>query len=266
MENTKISWATHTFNPWMGCTKVSEGCAHCYAENLMDYRMKRVKWGKGAERIRTSKTYWNQPRKWDIKAANAEFDYVSESLLHDEGDLEPYDRPRVFCASLSDVFDEEVDPKWRMDLFNLISECPNLDWLLLTKRPQNIYIPLIAGAKNIWIGVSVENQNAANERIPILLDIPAQVRFLSVEPMLGPIHFGIFTTKRRNVDWVICGGESGQRARPMNEEWARDLMHQCKNERIAFFMKQMGGVRDKRGRLIDMPEDLQLREIPNGLH
>lgn len=119
-ENSKIEWTDHTFNPFLGCTKVSPGCDHCYAENLMDTRLHKVVWGQHGKRVRTSAATWREPIRWN--ARHAEF-----FAAHGR-------RQRVFCASLADVFDNAVDPAWRGDLFRLIADTPNLDWLLLTKR------------------------------------------------------------------------------------------------------------------------------------
>jgi len=179
-ENSAISWTDHTFNPWMGCTKVSEGCKNCYAERDFDKRRHLVEWGPGKPRVRTSEANWKKPLAWNRKA---EKDGV---------------RPRVFCASLADWLDPEVPVAWLADLLALIQETPHLDWLLLTKRPQLwrwcmlgvLDTPIGASLKmvrdwfegvapaNIWIGATVENEKNTT-RIPYLLQIPARVRFLS---------------------------------------------------------------------------------------
>jgi protein gp37 len=187
MENSQIQWTDHTFNPWLGCQKVSDGCKFCYAEELMDHRYQKAKWGPEGQRIKTSESYWKQPIKWDRQAKSAGV------------------RKKVFCASLADVFEDKPDQpemdQWRCDLFNLIEKTPNLDWLLLTKRPENVQKLLSRIARdpedsdtslwalywplpNVWIGTSVENQEQADKRIPELLKIPAKVRFLSCEPLL----------------------------------------------------------------------------------
>jgi protein gp37 len=292
-ENSKIQWTDHTFNPWIGCTKVSPGCAHCYAEELMDTRYGKVKWGKGQKRQRTSAANWKLPLKWNRLAAFT-------------------NRPRVFCASLADWLDDEVPIEWLADLLKLIHDTPNLDWLLLTKRPENwadrLELVDVLTAKtlngtgwperlwhwrydgtpldNAWIGTTVENQEYADKRIPELLNIPAKVRFLSVEPMLGPVNLmGVRDPKTRStrsgylstaicasdsgglyerppLDWIICGGESGKDARLMEIEWAHSLRNQCKAAGVAFFMKQLGGTRDKRGDIEQFPKELQVREFP----
>ena len=284
-KESKINWTTHTFNPWWGCVKVSDGCKYCYAESFSKRTGNNV-WGVNASRRFFGDKHWNEPLKWNEAAKQ-----VGE-------------RHRVFCASMADVFEDREDlhaPRTR--LFDLIRQTPELDWLLLTKRPENIMPAIEKGFSiayddydlptvdmlanwdsgeppvNVWLGTSVENQKAADERIPHLLRVPAAVRFLSCEPLLGAvdIRFGVDPEPcdhaRRScaeigccgmekIHWVIAGGESGNGARPMQEEWARSLMQQCKGAGVAFWMKQLGGVRDKRHELEDLPEDLRVRELP----
>lgn len=221
-ENTKIEWATNTFNPWIGCTRVSPGCVNCYAEELMDHRYKRVKWGKGELRSRTSEANWKKPLAWNKKAEA-------------EGT-----RPRVFCSSLADVFDPEVEQEWKDDLWRLIEKTPNLDWLLLTKRPEYIDVAIPTSwfqqwPQNVWLGVTVENQKMARERIHILASYPAPVRFLSCEPLIGPLSLDL-----EEIDWVIVGGESGKNARPMHPDWIERIQSDCNAEVTAFFFKQWG--------------------------
>lgn len=260
MENSKIEWTTHTFNPWMGCTKVSPGCKNCYAMQLMDTRYGKVKWGPAGERIRTSKANWRKPHARNKQAAK-------------EGT-----RPRVFCASLADVFEDKPNQPemnvWRAELFSTIIDTPNLDWLLLTKRPENVNRMIAEAGEwwfqngapttyakhllrwmkhglqyalpNMWIGTSVEDQEQADKRIPELLRIPAKVRFLSMEPLLGKVDLGFpFTSDnpymtRNHVDWVIVGGESGPNARPMHPDWVMSIKDQCQGAGIPFFFKQWG--------------------------
>ena len=280
-ENTKIEWADHTFNPWTGCTKVSPACDHCYAEGWAK-RSGHVKWGSGQPRRRTSDANWRMPLKWNREAERTGV------------------RPRVFCASLADVFDNEVDPAWRADLFKLIADTQNLNWLLLTKRVGNVMkmanevadMPrtgshtghLIAHQwrngsppKNVWLGATVVNQEEADRDIPKLLTVPAAKRFLSIEPMLGPMLLPFERLREWNriallnqqehavsrIDWVIVGGESGPGARPMSPDWARSIRDQCEEAGVALFVKQMGGSRDKRGELFDLPDDLRIREVPH---
>lgn len=237
-ENSKIEWTDHTFNPWIGCQKVSPGCDHCYAESLSK-RYGWVEWGPHGERKRTSEANWKKPRQW-AKAARG----TSK-------------RPRVFCSSLADVFDNQVEPSWRIDLFNLIAETEELDWLLLTKRPENIAKMLptnwnVADYSNVWLGTTCEDQERYDRRWPILDDIPAVVHFISYEPAIGPLrlHNG-----PQQPDWLICGGESGPGARMMDPDWADDIKVDCQHAGVSFFMKQMTGKKP-------IPDYLMLREFP----
>lgn len=277
---SKIEWTDSTFNPWIGCTKVSPGCDHCYAE-AWDRRFAEsghaMHWGTGKARRRTSESNWRQPVRWNA--------------AHDAFFAAHGRRRRVFCASLADVFDNEVPPEWRADLFRLIEATPNLGWILLTKRIGNAaemmflarggHLPLLP---NVWIGATVVNQEEADRDIPKLLDTPAAKRFISIEPMLGDIRLGSFLQRSPSaafangcvtpdmpawtrigataIDWVICGGESGRHARPMHPDWARSLRDECSAAGVPFFMKQMGGTRDKRGDLADLPDDIRVRESP----
>lgn len=278
-ENSKIEWTDHTFNPWIGCTKVSEGCKHCYAEALMDKRYGRAKWGPQGTRVRTSAANWRNPLQWNKdkwfqcsqcswrgSAKEVQWSGFGEPLCPEcfWGWPMVETRQRVFCASLADVFEEREElAAWRADLGRLILETPNLDWLILTKRPENVFAmcaelgwvesvvpdevaPYIPG--NVWLGTSVENQAQADVRIPALLNIPAQVRFLSMEPLLGPVEIGFggclpnswrWITKY-SVNWVIVGGESGHDARPMHPDWVRSIRDQCQEAGVPFFFKQWG--------------------------
>lgn len=189
----------------------------------MDKRWNKVAWGPNGVRIRTSVNNWKQPLAWNRAAEKAGV------------------RARVFCASLADVFEDrpELVP-WRADLYRMVTSTPWLDWLLLTKRPENIPTmwpeQCVAPLLNVWLGTSVENQATARQRIPKLLECPAAVRFLSCEPLLGMVKLGDF----RNIDWIICGGESGPGARPMHPDWPRSLHEQCSNRKIPFLFKQWG--------------------------
>ena len=172
-ENTGIAWTDHTFNCWWGCQKVSPGCDHCYAETL-DARFGKPTFGPGVPRRRTSQSNWHQPVKWNREAEKAGI------------------RRKVFCASMADVFDNAVPPEWRHDLWALFRKTPWLDWQILTKRPQNFAGMLPGdwgyGWPNVWLGVSAENQTEADRRIPLLIETPARLRFISAEPLLGPIN------------------------------------------------------------------------------
>jgi protein gp37 len=283
-ENSKIEWTTHTFNPWIGCTKVSPACKNCYAERDFDHHYRKVKWGPHGTRVITSDANWRKPLAWNRKAA------------------EDGIRPRVFCASLADVFEDWQGPikhsngrtmlvsygdggkhavyegqstypgglDWvdmrmsdvRHRLFDLIDATPNLDWLLLTKRPENIlsmWDDMPRGfphksRSNVWLGTSVENQEWADKRIPELLKCRelSPVLFLSCEPLVGPVDLGFLDPcdhprmSHRDVgcwmdiDWVITGGESGPGSRPCDPGWFRSLRDQCAAASVPFHFKQWG--------------------------
>ena len=222
-ENSKIEWTTHTFNPWWGCTKVSEACKNCYAETWAK-RVGQKVWGPKAERRTMSENHWKQPLKWNRDAENAT------------------ERPRVFCASMADVFEDRPElaaPRAR--LFELIEYTPNLDWLLLTKRPQNV--KRLAKwqdewPENVWLGTTVELQTRADELLPFLAEISAKVRFISAEPLLGPLDLTPWLGS--TINWVITGGESGPKARPASPKWFRDIHHHCMERSVAFHFKQWG--------------------------
>lgn len=264
-ETTKIEWADSTFNPWIGCERIGPGCDHCYAEAFARRTGDDHLWQ--GQRRRTSMRNWEKPRLWAETAAEAG------------------ERRRVFCASLADVFDNQVEPAWRADLFELIYETRALDWLILTKRIGNAWkminetrLTLASRAANnaggvwgghvwpwdnVWLGATVVNQEEAERDIPKLLATPARRRFLSIEPMLGPIDltriraqiaahsfettscleasdgFGM-SAPRNRIDWVIVGGESGAGARPMELRWVRGIRDQCAAAGVPFLFKQWG--------------------------
>ena len=261
MEDSKIGWTDHTFNPWMGCTKVSPACDHCYAETLR-VRVKGLdqdEWSTGTRTV-TSDAYWRNPLRWDRKAAEA-------------------GRPAlVFCASLADVFEARDDlDEPRARLWDLIEATPNLRWLLLTKRPENVLAMTPAGwhgagfadqpgrlwPANVGVGTTVEDQERADERIPHLVRIPAPMRFLSYEPALGPLDLtrylwramatseipgwalndGCTEGRERTgaISWVIGGGESGPGHRPLDLDAVRAVRDQCAEAGVPWFFKQVGG-------------------------
>ncbi len=275
-ENTKIEWAHHTFNPWYGCQKVSPACDHCYAEGWAK-RSGLVEWGPGTERRRSSHANWRKPLAWNAEAERLGVRY------------------RVFCASLADWLDNAVPIAWPADLLSLIRDTPNLDWLMPTKRIGNFcfrleqardYIqenwpaidasPLCQWIDNwldgsdvpehVFLGITVCDQEEANRDIHKLLAAPAAKRFLSIEPLLGPVDLRNIEHPNYNIavdalggvdsrgdggltndiqpgpviDWVIVGGESGPHARPMHPEWVRSLRDQCVETGVPFFFKQWG--------------------------
>ena len=253
-EGSKIEWCDHTFNPWIGCQKVSPGCDNCYAETQNAHRKwNGGTWGPHAPRKRTSEANWRKPRQWasSVRAVR-------------------YPRQRVFCASLADVLDNKVPQEWRNDLWQLIRETPELDWLILTKRPENFADMLPDdwgdGYPNVWLGVTAEDQERADHRIPILIATPAAVRFVSYEPALGPLD--LWSPRYRNgigsgsafawgqgVNWVIAGGESGANRREADPAWFRAVRDECAAAGCAFFMKQMTGKSP-------IPVDLLIRQFP----
>lgn len=212
---TEIAWTDHTFNPWWGCVNVSPGCDNCYAETFAK-RVGQDVWDESPRRFFGEK-HWREPLRW-------------------EG--------RVFCASMADVFEmnHSLDAE-RERLWDLIEATPHLTWQLLTKRPENIarlyrWADNASGPDNVWFGTSVEDQTRANLRIPRLLHAPVLgVRFLSCEPLLGPVDLGSLA----GIQWVIVGGESGPHHRPLDIDYARSIRDQCSEAGVAFFFKQVGG-------------------------
>ena len=302
-ENSAIQWTDHTFNPWRGCTKVHEGCTNCYAEVNYSVKMHGVKWGPRGTRVVAADSGWKQPLKWNREAAK-------------EGV-----RKRVFCASLADVFEDWDGPvlnrhgvrmalshtgsiiscgrdldefplpdvRWatladvRRRLFTLIDATPHLDWLVLTKRPENVrrMWPGVAGAAdsdiggeaitmtayrhNVWLGTSVSLQEHADKQIPELLKCHdlCPVRFLSLEPLLGPVVIPETWLRYKGTrQWVIVGCESGPRRRVMQQEWAESVAAQCTEAGVQFFMKQMQVGSTVTGNVSQFPETLQVREFP----
>lgn len=329
-ENTKIQWCDHTFNPWRGCTKVSAGCANCYAESMSAINPKTLGvWGPQGTRVVASESMWREPLKWNKAAewycpecASPCFELAGQCRGCGSPCRRPVgaERPRVFCASLADVFEDWEgpmvdsqgrvleerqpgdDPLYskarpltmqdvRLRLFALIDATPHLDWLLLTKRPENVldmwdyhdgssepYFPT-----NVWLGTSVENQ-ATKHRIDELRKMPAKVRFLSCEPLLEDLG----TLDLTGVHWVIVGGESGTDARPCNIDWIRSAVRQCQAVNVPVFVKQVGSrpiggtagewtnvgaelalrggvtLKDpKGGDPAEWPTDLRVRELPH---
>lgn len=267
-ERTEIEWADHTWSPWRGCTNVSPGCANCYAETLSRRNPAVLgSWGKGAPRV-ISKS-WGLPHRWNL---------TPESELSV--------RPTVF-PSLCDWLDDDVPIEWLARFLELIHATPNLSWLLLTKRPENwkrvdeawrvgnLLMPVKKwlarwhdgnAPDNVWFGVSVEDQTRAIERIPRLINIPAAIRWVSIEPLLGPVDMERIVVKQSTgsdlgmvnaltgrqsnmgrpcpdvprINWIVIGGESGNRARPCNIRWIQNLLRQTREAGTPTFVKQLG--------------------------
>ena len=222
MKDSSIEGTDHTFNPWWGCTRVSAACKNCYADALAK-RFGHAVWGQAAPRRFLSDSNWAQPQRWNAEAAAAGV------------------RARVFCASMSDVFEDRRDlDEPRARLWPLIEATPQLDWLLLTKRPQAIERLAPWSAQwpdNVWLGTTVEHQKAAKVRLPYLTAIPAIVRFISAEPLLGSLDLSPWIEQ---LDWVITGGESGRGARPSSPSWFTSLQQQCASAQVPFLFKQWG--------------------------
>jgi len=227
---TAIAWTDHTFNPWIGCHKVSQGCTNCYAEALVKRRMKRDDaWGATGIRQRTGPSIWRKPVRWNNEA-------YAEGRRH-----------RVFCSSLADVFEDYEGPNlWRDHVFALIRETPMLDWQLLTKRPENLPAMLPDdwgdGYDNVWLGTSIEDNRVAH-RAADLTAVPAIVHFVSYEPAIGPLD----DLELDDLEWMIVGGESGPGYREMDLDWARDMQKRCHDEGVAFFFKQNSAPRTEMG-------------------
>ena len=254
---TGIGWTDATFNSWWGCTKVGPPCDHCYAE-AFDRRVGGDHWGVGKPRRYFGEKHWNEPRKWNEWARRRGV------------------RMKVFCASMADVFDNEVEQHWREKLWALIRETPWIDWQIVTKRIGNAPKMLPRdwgdwGYQNVWLIITVGNQQEADRDIDKLLDIPARVHGLSVEPMLGKIDL-----RQRWVeilDWAIIGGESGPHARDFDMDAARVLTNQCLDAGVAVFVKQMGSRPVYQGNVVkfkhpkgerpeEWPADLRVRQFP----
>ncbi len=312
-ETTAIQWCNHTFNPWRGCQKVNAGCLNCYAEKDRSVMIHGIKWGtesQGGTRVRLSDAGWKKPLAWDRDALLTSGDGPMFGCIP---------RPRVFCASLADVFEDWQGPildhhgdqlciihgdgtagghegyqytkaegrksyvcratmdDLRADLFRLIDATPNLDWILLTKRPENIWRMITSvnwyrwPVDVLWLGASASDQETADAAIPELLKCRnlASKLFLSLEPLTGPVDLspwltgnsyeqwanggggrecphgitcGILCRECQKLDLVIVGGESGPNARPCNIEWIRSIVQQCKAASVPVFVKQLGAV------------------------
>ncbi len=232
-----ISWTDATYNPWIGCTKVSPACDHCYAERDNAHRKWVEGWGLGVPRRRT-KTF-RDPIKWNKEAERTGI------------------RTRVFCASLADVFDNEVPPEWRDELWVLIRQTPHLRWMLVTKRIGNAakMLPIDFSAKtypHVGLMSTLENQEVWNRDYRKLKAIDAAWHGVSAEPLLGPIDMGPMVYHHGPIDWMITGGESGKEFRALDMDWVRSIRDQCATHGITFHHKQNGGITGKvAGCLVD---------------
>jgi protein gp37 len=269
-DKSKIEWTNSSWNPITGCTKVSPGCKNCYAESF-------------AERWRGIPGHHFE-NGFDIQLRPDMLDIPLK-----------WKKPRrVFVNSMSDVFHESIPDEFILKMFAVMAASGRHTYQVLTKRPERMQefvtklgkniAPLEAAAReigytfkfkdhegeeykllpwpipNIWLGVSAENQATAMQRLPILIQTPAVIRFVSFEPLLGPIGFNWAMVP--GIHWVIVGGESGLHCRPFDFDWAREIRDVSKSAKVAFFMKQRGGHPHKGGDLEDLPEDLRIREFP----
>lgn len=337
-ENTKIEWTDHSWSPWRGCTKVSPGCANCYAESLSQRFNRKDSatptwggWGKGVPRVPAKN--WGDPVRWDEEASKDLRCSTCGATRFDDGvnadgfcsqcETEAFGHRQTVFPSLCDWLDEEVPIEWLARFLELIHDTPNLTWLLLTKRPENWRKRISAAIShsedataewleewtdcidipergafpvNVWVGASAENQSFADQRMQHLLRIPAVGRFLSIEPMLGPVDYLRSLVVSPNtksgdivsqlIHWVIVGGESGPGARPCNVEWVRSIVNQCAGASVPCFVKQLGALvsgqinhqdneghgvvaarlsHPKGGDPAEWPEDLRVRQFPEGL-
>jgi protein gp37 len=248
-KETGISWTDHTFNPWWGCTKVSAGCDHCYAETL-DARWGEPHWGKGVPRRVFGDKHWAEPLAWNAAALKA-------GML-----------AKVFCASMADIMDDEAPEGQRERLWALIDATPNLIWQLLTKRPQRYARALPANFRhrNVWLGASAEDQPNYDLRWPLLraaADTRLLTTFVSYEPALGPLRLP-GAERMFSPDWVIFGGESGPGRRPMERQWLEDLKADCETGATLLFVKQFGAATPAEGAAL-IPAELLIRQFPEGL-
>lgn len=268
---TKISWAHHTASPWYGCSEVSAGCSNCYAREWG--KKLGIEWGNGKPRMR-SKSFNSNVRKWN-RHAGTFYDWDEQTCSK-----APF-RTRIF-PSLCDWLDPEVPIEWLADFLRVIHDTPHLTWLLLTKRPE-LYFDRTRAAiatcsgwtkaeaesaiycpDNCWIGVTCENQKAADERIPLLLRIPAKVRWISAEPLLEPINFEMalegfqplnldLSRKPSPVQWIIVGGESGPKRRDCGVDAIIDVARQCQGAGVPVWVKQASAL--KPGRQESIPDE-----------
>lgn len=243
--NSAIEWTKRTFNPWIGCTRVSRGCVNCYAEDMMADRYKRVTWGPKGARSRTSEGYRHMPFGWDRTAAKA-------------GRIDS-----VFCASLADWCDDHpsILPEWRAELIGTVAQTQNLEWLMLTKRPENwpIYLPVAECRPpftNMTLGVSIEDTEALYARGgPLQMAAYCGFKtFVSYGPALEYVDFDHLLSVGA-IGQLIFEGESGPEKRPVDVAWAREALKACRKHNVPFFMKQVDKVQP-------IPEDLKVREFP----
>ncbi|EEO27691.1 DUF5131 family protein [Oxalobacter paraformigenes] len=227
-KKSHINWTDGTWNIITGCTPISPGCANCYASQLAGTRLKHHPSRAGLTKEVNGRHVWTGEVRFNRE-------WLSQPLQ--------WEKPqKIFVCAHGDLFHENVSDEWLNDIFEVMAYAQQHTFQILTKRPDRMSgylsdLPMIL--PNVWIGVTVENQTTADERIPVLLDIPAAKRFLSIEPLLGPVIISLWKLSE-GIDWVICGGESGPNARPMHPDWVRSLRDQCAIAGVPFFFKQWG--------------------------
>jgi len=268
---SKIDWCDSTFNYWIGCTKASPGCQNCYAETLMQDQYKKAQWGTTSQRVLTSDHNLSIPSRWNSQlfcecpACGWRGRYPSQTRRCVECNADMITRTparrRVFAHSMSDVFEKRDDLlEWQLAEIKMWKDTERLDWIVLTKHPDKMLemCPPEGYPYNVATGTSVESQEWAEKRIPTLLQVKSTIKFLSVEPMLGPVDL---TPWLSGLQWVICGAESGNQRRPFQVEWAVDLYSQCQKAKVKFFMKQ--GSAFKPGQQGLVPDYLwEVKEFP----
>lgn len=303
-EKTKIPWADSTWNPWRGCSVVGPGCDNCYARKWG--KRFGVDWGDDAPRVQGSEANWQLPFRWNRKPwicgecgeAHSVGGWCGSCRTHGN----PWHRRRVFSLSLGDWLDPKVPVPWLARMLDTVRRCENVTWILCTKRPQLFnrrvldaqlwmidqcrtlgspnnhewaqtaawlahWRPADIVPPNVWLLASIENQQAADERIPHLLRIPAVVRGLSLEPLLGPVDIERWLVDPKNhrntpvrLDWLIVGAERGPGARPCDPRWIYSIIHQGLEAGVPVFVKSLGNGQDDPAQ---WAEDLRVRQWPS---
>lgn len=227
-DKSKIDWTDATWSPVTGCTKVSAGCKNCYAEGI-------------------ARRFWGERKFTDVRCHPERLDIPLK-----------WKKPRkIFVNSMSDLFHDGVPDTFIDSVFDICRETPQHTYQVLTKRPGRMfdYFSQVPVCRNVWLGISAENQDTYDLRHHHLLSLYPPVRFVSIEPMLDSIDLCLRYHTENQFDWVIVGGESGPGYRPMDPDWARSIRDQCRKAGVPFFMKQMAGKKP-------IPKDLQIREWP----
>lgn len=254
-DKSKIEWTDATWNPIRGCSRVSEGCRNCYAERIAARFSRPGQPYEGlAKHVAVTKEW--EKREFPLVVNEARWTGEVRFIREHLADPLRWKKPRrIFVNSMSDLFHEKVPDGWITDIFNVMAQCERHTFQILTKRPSRMQDWMAARCgrvpPHVWLGVSVEDQKTADERIPLLLQTPAAVRWVSYEPALGPVDFTNLNPPNfinafdhsfglPMLDWIVCGGESGPGARSMHPDWARSVRDQCQAAGVPFFFKQWG--------------------------